>query len=88
MRRVLLRTLALIAAELVLVGGAHALLLAWFADGEVASVLFTGGHDVSPATLVGAALFFLTRLTLYLVLPGLVLAQLALAATAKRKGAR
>ena len=70
-------TVVAIAVELALVLGAHALLLRWFAEGEVASVLFTGGHAVSLGTLLGAGLFFLVRLTLYLVLPGVILAQLA-----------
>lgn len=69
------RRLLWIALQVALVVGAHALLLAWFAGGEVATVLFTGGHQASPALLLGAGLFFLVRLLLYLLLPGLVLAQ-------------
>lgn len=76
MTRPVKSTLLAIAVELALVLGAHALLLRWFAEGEVASVLFTGGHAVSLGTLLGAGLFFLARLVLYLVLPGVVLAQL------------
>ncbi|HBP21440.1 MAG TPA: hypothetical protein DEA08_27085 [Planctomycetes bacterium] len=69
------RRLLSIALQVGLAIGLHAALLAWFAGGEVARVLFTGGHAASPALLLGAGLFFLVRLVVYLLLPGLVLAQ-------------
>ncbi len=77
MTRATKRGLLVITAELVVFLVAHALLLRWFSGGEVATVLFTGGQDVSAATLVGAGVFFAVRLALHLVLPGLILAQLA-----------
>jgi len=80
------RRLGWVALQVALAVGVHALLLRWFAGGEVATVLFTGGHDASPALIAGAGLFFLARLLLYLLLPGLVLAQvvdLALAPAAE-----
>jgi hypothetical protein len=70
------RALVLVAVEALLVLLAHALLLGWFADGQVAQVLFTGGHDASAGTILGALAFFGVRLFLHLALPGLVLAQL------------
>lgn len=75
MSRRLRRRLGWVALQAALALGVHALLLRWFAGGEVATVLFTGGHEASPALILGAGLFFLARLVLYLLLPGLVLAQ-------------
>ena len=75
MSRRVRRRLGWVALQVALALGAHALLLRWFAGGEVATVLFTGGHEASPALVLGAGLFFLVRLLVYLLLPGLVLAQ-------------
>lgn len=80
------RTLLWTALPLAAVALAHAALLAWFAEGEVAAVLFTGGHAVSPGLVLGAALFFTTRLLLHLLLPGLLLAQVVTACGAWARG--
>lgn len=70
------RRLLWVLLQVAVLVGAHAALLTWFAGGEVSSVLFTGGHQVSPGVLFGAGSFFLVRLLLFLLLPGVVLAQL------------
>ena len=74
------RTVLISTAEIAVLLVLHRVLIAYMAEHDVVSVIFSAGQHVPRLTLASAILFMLVRFLTVLALPGMILTRIGLVA--------